>query len=198
MAKQRLPKAQRRLQIAATALELLAEAGPSGLTLVDLGARIGVTDASILRHFSDKSAVIDAAIAHFGTLLNEDIVSDVEDPLRRLAAFFARRLAKVQQHPEIIRLAHSDRLRDMASADGAAQLDKHLAQSVQFVRQCIEQAQAEGCVSDAVPAQMWVWIIVGVMRGASGTLPRPLGGSEPQQTSPERAWELLEQLLVKR
>ncbi len=196
MAKQRLPREQRRQQIAETALILLAEAGPRGLTLAELGDRIGVTDASILRHFDDKAAVIDAAIAHFRRLLEDDLVRDVEDPLRRLAAFFSRRLAKVQQRPEIIRLAYSDRLRDVAGVSGAAHVDECVRRSVAFVRDCIERAQEEGMVSNETPAQVWVWVVIGVLRGAAGVTQNPAEGAFSERMSPERAWELLEQILT--
>lgn len=196
MATRRLPRAQRRLQIADATLRLLADAGVRRLTLVEIGRAVGVSDASVLRHFKDKQAVVTAAIERFGALLAEDLPGDIADPLRRLGAFFIRRLAKVRAHPELMALAYDRRLRDAAGEDGVAQVNAHIGRSARFVRACLEEAQAAGAISAAVPTQMWVWIIAGLLRGASFAIPHGLGADAAMaEMSPERCWELVEQIL---
>lgn len=196
MATRRLPTEQRRAQIAEVALRLLAQRGPSGLTLVELGEAVGIADASILRHFQDKEAIVVAAIDLFGRLLDEDLATDIEDPMRRLGAFFVRRMAKVRARPELMALAYNSRLRDAAAEEGAARVDEHIGRSARFVRRCIDEAQEQGALTDQVPAHFWVWIIAGLLRGAAEGLPPGLQLETDVATlSPERSWELVERIM---
>ena len=195
MVTKRLPTKERRAQIAEEALKIVALHGQSGLTLVALGDAVGIADASVLRHFKDKQAIVDAAVARFGALLNEDLTADIEDPMRRLGAFFVRRLAKVRARPELMALAYNTRLRDAAGED-ASSVDVHIARSANFIRVCVDEAQAQGALKAAVPVHMWMWIVAGLLRGASMGLPGPLGSERERATlSPERTWELLEHIM---
>ncbi|MEZ4473179.1 MAG: TetR/AcrR family transcriptional regulator [bacterium] len=181
----RLPTEQRRRQIADAALRLLADAGVAGLTLVELGRAVGISDASVLRHFKDKPAIVEAAIERFGELLAEDLPTDIADPLRRLGAFFVRRLTKVRAHPELMALAYDRRLRDAAGEAGTARVDAHIGRSARFVGSCIDEAREAGAIGADIPTQMWVWIIAGLLRGASFAVPprpgpgRRLDADEP-------------------
>lgn len=195
MATERLPKAERRRQIAQEALRLLAERGPAGLTLHALGDALGVSDAALLRHFKDKREIVHAAIDHFGALLSEDLPDDIEDPVRRLGAFFVRRLTKVRQHKELLQLVDATRLRDVAG-DDAALVDAHVARSAQFIRACIQEAQAQGLMRQDIPPRFWMWMITGLMRGSAREASLLSDHTEPM--SPERTWELLEALLKAR
>jgi|GEM_PF-1435450 len=197
MATKRMPSAQRRTQIAEAALKQLAHDGQKALTLVELGRAVGISDVSVLRHFADKAAVVAAAVALFGELLDEDLPDDIEDPMRALGAFFVRRLHKVRDRPELMSLAYNTRLRDAADGDPAAvaAVDAHMARSAKFVRTRIEQAQAAGQMSREVPAQMWVWLVAGVLRGAAVSLPASLQDEDLAKLSPERTWEIVEKLL---
>jgi len=193
MAKARLPTEVRRRQIADAALRIIADEGPSGLTLVALGDAVGIADASVLKHFQDKKEIVTEAVARFGALLDEDIPLDIVDPLKRLGVFFVRRLTKIRARPELMRLAYGDRLRDAAGPESAAVLDGHLQRSARFVIHAIEEAQATGEAAADIPAQMWLWMIAGLFRGMS--LGHPGGivlDGDVSNMSPERCWELVE------
>ncbi|MCP4504286.1 MAG: TetR/AcrR family transcriptional regulator [Deltaproteobacteria bacterium] len=196
MATKRLPTEQRRAQLAELALRLLAEGGPQGLTLAGLGKEAGIADASVLRHFKDKQAIVDAAIALFGQLLDEDLPKDIDDPMRRLGAFFVRRLSKVRERPELMALAYNARLRDAAAEKGVAKLNTHIARSARFILECVQDAQAEGMLKSTVPPQMWVWSIAGLLRGAAQAVPTGISGeTNIEAMSPERAWEIVEHIM---
>lgn len=53
---------ERRREIAAAALELLAEGGPRQLTTRNLGARVDMDGSSLFRHFGNKGEILHAAI----------------------------------------------------------------------------------------------------------------------------------------
>ena len=191
MVTKRLPAAKRKQQIAEKALCILARDGPRALTLQTLAKSVGVTDASLLRHFKDKQAIVHAAIELFGSLLAEDLPRDISDPIRRLGAFFVRRLMTVRARPELMLLAYSTSLRDAAGED-AALVDEYIQESARFIAGCVKEAQQKGEIATDIPAQMWVWMIAGVMRGAVQSTP---GLVLADAMSPERAWELLEAIL---
>lgn len=196
MATRRLPREERRRQIAEAALTIVAHGSPRALTLMALSEAVGIADASILRHFETKEEIVDAAIERFGELLEEDLERDIEDPIERLGAFFLRRAKKIRERPELMALAHNARLRDASSGQGAKRVDVHIASTGRFIRRCIQEASDEGRVGADVPVQMWVWIVAGLLRGASGQLPPGLARRAKAPT-PEETWAHLEQLLTR-
>ena len=83
MLAKRLPAPERRRQIAATALEILATDGVRGLTARAIAERVGVKDGSLFRHFASKEAIVDAAIDAFEGLMGETFPDPAGDPLRK-------------------------------------------------------------------------------------------------------------------
>ena len=197
MATRRLPTEERRRQIAEVALCILAERGASGLTTAEIARRVGITDGSVFKHFKDKVEIVDAAIAEFEALLASDVATDLDDPLRRLGAFFVRRLAKVRERPEVLRLVFSERLEEAAgSPEAAARVRRVVASSMRFVRECVEDAQRRGMLASDVPGEILVWVVTGVLRGvALAGVSQPVDENSVAAASPERAWEVLEDLL---
>lgn len=180
----------RQEEIAAAALELLAEEGPRQLTVRNLGARVGLDGSSLFRHFDTKAAILHAAIDQFEAALS-DTIPDAPPSWASLRVFFIRRLALVQARPEIIRLAFNQHSLEVTGASEHADRVREVVQrSVSFIRGCLEHAQSEGTISDAVPATAQVWIVTGILRGAAlGTGRRP---------KPEEAWQWLASTLQQR
>lgn len=191
--RRRLPGPERRRQLAETALQLLAHEG--SVTLARLGEAVGIADASVLKHFPSKEAVVEAAIARFGALLDEDLPPEGDDPLQRLGVFFVRRLTKARARPELLALAYSARLADAAGPAGAMQVNLHIARSADLIRTCVVRAQESGLMQANLPPELWVWIVAGVLRGASGVLPPGLGGAAPVTQTPAEVWGYLEGLM---
>ncbi|MEQ9501639.1 MAG: hypothetical protein RIT81_32510 [Deltaproteobacteria bacterium] len=196
MASRRLPTEHRRQQIAEAALQILAHEGPGHLTLVALGEAVGIRDASILKHYSDKGAIIDAAIDVFGELIREDLPTDIDDPLERLGVFFVRRAQKLRARPELMALAHNARLADVATRAGLRRLEAHVATTGAFICGCLDEAARGGRLDDRTPTTIWVWIIAGLLRGAAGQLPPGLvDPSELDALAPEVTWAHLRRLM---
>lgn len=180
----------RREEIAAAALELLAKEGPRQLTARNLGARVGMDGSSLFRHFENKAGILHAAIDQFEAALAETI-PDAAPSWESLRTFFVRRLALVQARPEVIRLAFNQHLLVVTGeTEHADRVREVVARSVEFIRTCLEAAQAEGVISNAVPAAAQVWVVTGMLRGAAlGSSTRP---------TPEEAWQWLALTLQKR
>lgn len=179
----RRPTAERREQIAQAALHILSTQGATRLTAKELGRSVGITDGALFRHFPDKAAILDAAVALFEAELAVPR-SVGEPPLARLKAFFIARVSRVQARPEILGLAFNDRLQDVVGPDAAARVRAVIRRSVAFVRRCVRDAQAEGALSPALSADVVTWMITGAMRGAAATR-RP----------PEKMWGEVERVL---
>ena len=182
---------ERREEIAAAALAILAEEGPRQLTARNLGARVGMDGSSLFRHFENKAAILHAALDLFETALS-DTFPDAEPCWESLKTFFLRRLALVQARPEVIRLAFNQHLLVVTGeTEHADRVRKVVARSVSFIRACLERAQSAGVISDAVPAAAQVWVVTGMLRGAA------LGSVHPRPT-PEEAWQWLASTLQER
>lgn len=193
MARSRLPADERRRQIAEAALQILAERGAHRLTAQEIASAVGVTDGTLFRHFKNKDEIVDAAIAFFEELLGGDLPPATLPALERLEAFFVRRLAKVRARPEVMRLAFSDRLEEVAGPRGAERVRQVTGRSFGFVRSCLEDARAQGLIADDVPLEHLVWIVTGVLRGAA--LAGARGGE--RLPAPEDIWRPLEELLLR-
>lgn len=175
---------ERREEIAAAALAILAEEGPRQLTARNLGARVGVDGSSLFRHFANKAEILHVAIDLFESALATSFTGEAPS-WQSLENFFLRRLALVQAHPEVIRLAFNQHVLVVAGeSEHADRVRAVVARSVEFIRACLETAQSEGAISDDVPAEAQVWVVTGVLRGAA------LGSMQPRP-SPEQAWRWL-------
>ena len=182
---------ERRQEIAAAALSILAEAGPRQLTARNLGARVGMDGSSLFRHFENKAGILHAAIDVFETALSESF-PDAGPSWESLRTFFLRRLALVQARPEVIRLAFNQHLLVVAGeTEHANRVREIVARSVDFIRASLEDAQSAGVISSAVPAAAQVWVVTGMLRGAA------LGSIEPRPT-PDQAWRWLSSTLCEK
>lgn len=182
---------ERREEIAAAALELLAEEGPRQLTARNLGARVGMDGSSLFRHFENKAEILHAAIDQFEAALSGTI-PDAAPSWESLRVLFEWRLALVQARPEVIHLAFNQHVLLVAGeTEHADRVREVVARSVTFIRACLEHAQSEGVISTAVPAAAQVWVVTGILRGAA------LGSMQPRPT-PEEAWRWLASTLQTR
>lgn len=66
-----MPLTKRQQQIVGETISLIAEQGIQGFTIKNLAQRIGVTEPALYRHFSGKSAILDAMIDEFDRVSSE-------------------------------------------------------------------------------------------------------------------------------
>lgn len=201
MATRRLPAAERKRQIAEAALAILGSRGVRHLTAVKLARSVGVTDATLFRHFASMEAIIDAAIAIVAEELEPPLPEGPGDPLERLGAFVTGRVEQWQQRPELLRLLTSDRLIDAAGAAGATRIGGLRQRSERFVAQCLEQAQRQGSVARDLSPKVLTWMLRGAIHGsvAGGGAPdrRSTRSRRPAVDSPSAAavWSTVRALL---
>lgn len=193
---ERLPTAERQRQIAEAALRILSTQGVRRLTAAALAEEVGIADGTIFRHFKDKGEIVDAAISRFEEALEGTFPPPEGEPLERLGAFFVKRLALVRKNPDLLRLAFNDRLAEAAGDEGAARVERLIGRSVTFVHDCLAEAQREGQVTRETPVMLLVWMVIGVVRGASATGTHAVPGHEALSTTPpKKVWTILEGFL---
>lgn len=166
------------------------------MTAVALAEEVGIADGTIFRHFKDKGEIVDAAIGLFETALEGTFPAPDGEPLDRLGSFVVRRLTLLRKHPELLRLAFNDRLAEAAGQEGAARVERLVGRSVTFVHDCLAEAQGKGHVTRDAPVMLLVWMVIGVVRGASTTGAHHVPGRKAlAAASPKKVWTTLEHLL---
>jgi len=196
MKAKRLPTAERRLQIAEAALHIIATTGVHGLTAMALANRVGIADGTIFRHFKHKQEIVDAAIDLFEARLAGSFPDLGGEPLERLGAFIVKRLTLVRKTPALVRLAFNDRLAEAAGKRGAERVQKLVAQSLKFVHDCLEEAQAKGQIATATPTMLLVWMVTGVVQGVSSNASQHMTQGQALATTPAtEIWANMERVL---
>lgn len=185
----------RRPQIADAALRILATQGASRLTAAEIGREVGISDSTVFRHFRDMDEVILVAIERVQACLAESFPEVSGPPLVRLRAFFLARLALVRQRPEILRLATSDRLEQVAGAEGARRLRESIQRSKQFIDTCLREAQTAGDISPELDPLVLGWVVRGTLQSAVAA---SVGRSPEAVPSAAATWNVLEALLCGR
>lgn len=182
----------RRPQIADAALRILASKGAVHLTAAELGREVGIADSTIFRHYRDMDEVVLAAIERVRTRLADTFPPAGGSPLGRLRALFLARLVLVREQPEVLRLATSDRLEQVAGPEGARRLREMIQQSMQFIEGCLREAQAQGEIVAGLDPTILGWVIRGALQVAVAASARPRA---PEARTPEEVWAVIEGLL---
>ena len=167
-----------------SALDLLAESGPDGLTIAALCARLGVTKGSFYHHFRDLSAFTDALLAYWEAEHATRLITiseSVPDPVDRMdllkniavglphgaeAALRAwswsdAAVATTQQRIDAARLAHITHAGEEAGLDPArARLMAKLSLSVLIGMQQLERPTGAAAM-DEVFTEMRSWTLAG-------------------------------------
>src|SRR5688500_4347412 len=78
------------------ALAIIRADGVEGVTLRDIGARLGVSRTALYRHFADKRALLAAVATEGFRMLREQLIAAWEDRGRGDAAFHAMGVAYVR------------------------------------------------------------------------------------------------------
>ncbi len=108
--KTRKPAAERKEQIVDEAMRLAAELGPDRMTTQKLADAVGVSQAAIFRHFSNKTEIWQAVASRIGTAMPAKIIESGEPPMDRLRAIVKRQFEFIVKTPSIPAILYSREL----------------------------------------------------------------------------------------
>lgn len=199
MSKEKLSTEKRKEQIAETALKIIANDGLKKMTAIAIANEIGISDSTIFKHFKNKQEIVNAAIDKFESMLNSCYPKPEEfekDPLERLGNFLMKRLELVRKHPEIIKLAFNERLTEGDEKESGIRVKKMVKNSVDFIIQCLQEAREEKKIMTLLPIKVIVWMIIGVLQGASQSVDLGIKDSDSSLNTPLKVWQEIKKFLL--
>lgn len=150
----RLPRAERRRQILAAAVEVFAGGGFRGVTTKRIAEVARVSEATIFLHFPTKRELYDAILAERLERgpSPDDLLAGLEDaPLRDILMRLAGRLVNTRHRSRpLLRLLLYAALEEHSLAHEL--YHRHLTAPFEAVTRALRQAQARGEIRDVDPA----------------------------------------------
>jgi len=144
------------------ALAMIASEGVEGLTLREIGARLGVSRTALYRHFTDKRALLEVVATEGFRTFREQLVAAWEDGGRGPAGFDAMGLAYVR-----FAVANPSHYRVMfggfvTSPPRLPELATEAAGALQALVDALRALQRDGLVRSEDPTTMarFVWAVV--------------------------------------
>lgn len=172
------------------ALAVIRADGVEGLTLREIGARLGVSRTALYRHFADKRALLDGVATEGFRMLRQRLVTAWDDGGRGRAAFDAMGEAYVGfavANPSHYRVMFGGFVDPEASEAGLA---AEAAGAFQALVEALSALQRDAVVrgDDTVRMARFVWAVVhGVaMLGIDGRLREPGAVEELMRYALER------------
>ncbi len=193
--KQRLSTEERQRQIAAAALKLISERGVGGFTTAALAEEVDLAEGTIFRHFPNKQAIALAAIDQLEERLAESFPGEDMPPLERLGTFMRHRLRLVVAHRGVFRAFFSDQLGMAAGDEGVAKMERIKSESVDFLRQCLQDAADEGQLRGGVSPEFLLRVIQGTVHAFLFGTSSSAGGDEEPGDIAGRTWSSLLKLI---
>jgi AcrR family transcriptional regulator len=188
----RKPADDRRREIADAALRVIAAGGLRRFTAVALAREVRLSDAALFRHFPSKEAIVDAAVDRVEELLFAGFPPQAADPVDRLGAFFAQRVAVLSANPGISALLMSEELAKAGTARTVARVATLRRRSLAFVRACVDEARERGRLRPGLGAEEASVVVVGALLALAHV---PGAAEEPISSLAPRVWGAIDTLL---
>lgn len=191
MATPKQATAVRREQITRTALDVLAELGPAGLSMARIADRMGLATSAIYRHFPGKDEILDAVIDLIGSRLEANVAAACrasEHPLERLELLLQRHVALVRKNSGIPRLLFSGEV--FCGGGGKRErLFQVIAGYLKLVAAVIRAGQRAGSIRADIAAPTLAVHFLGIVQPAV-ILGHLSGGRFDVARHAKRAWKL--------
>lgn len=201
MIKEKLSTEERKIQISEIALKIIADEGLKKMTANSIANKLGVSDSTIFKHFKNKEEIIRSAIDRFEEILNSCYPDQEEkDPLERLGSFLMKRMKMVRKYPEIIKLVFNEKLTDAECEESKERVQKIVSDSINFIINCLNEAKETKKISIVLPSKIIVWMIIGILHGASQTNKEisisSFSDNSSSNYTPSKLWEEIKNFLT--
>jgi AcrR family transcriptional regulator len=155
----------RQQQIARAALKIIARDGLGKFTAAAVAQEVGISDATIFRHFASMEDVVNAAIDRLSEVLDGAFFPDDADPLDRLGAFIKRRFRLITTEPAILKLFFSEQLAQAAGKTGVEKIRRVQQGALAFIRDCLAEAKSAGLLRDGLRVDELATVVQGAIVG---------------------------------
>lgn len=158
---------QRQIEIMQAATQRIDEYGIQDLTIKNLAADIGLSEAALYRHFKSKNEILMGLLTYFIMEMKERIAliiaNEEAKPTELLIQIFASQLSTFVQNPAIVSVIFSE---------GIFQFNKELSEKVSTMMELmqahinviIKKGQEAGVFREIIGASTISIIIMGSMR----------------------------------
>lgn len=185
---------ERRKQIADAAIKVIGERGLREFTAAQLARGVGITDATIFRHFKDMNEVKLAALDRIHDLMDASPGPVSSNPLTRLEQFIRRRLDFVAVRPDIPSVIFSDQIAHALGDAGPLRIAALRNRGRELVTSCLRDAAQQGLIRSDIDIEATAILITGMVMGVL------FAAKDEALTAPitemgERCWRTLESML---
>ncbi|HMK43228.1 MAG TPA: TetR/AcrR family transcriptional regulator [Dissulfurispiraceae bacterium] len=168
MARAKVSNKLRREQITQATLALIARKGVSGLTMSALAREVGVSEATLYRHFKNKEDILFATISGIGEGLRSNLEqvfkeSDTATPLEQLKIIFMNHLGHLEKNTGIPRLVFSEEVHVINK-----RLKERLSTSIRnfgmVVEAIILDGQEDGSIKSSLDGRASAFSFIGMIQ----------------------------------
>ena len=180
----RRPRAERRDQIARTALEIIGTRGVTTLTMATLAEAIGVTSGALFRHFSTREEILDEAVRLALARVEETFPDLALPPLGRLRQLALARVHLLTTEPGVAWLLRSQQAHLALPPDAVKRLRGLAAKSRSYIRSALAEAVAAGEVRADIPVDVLLLVFTATVHALIGDPDRRAPGPGGKQPTP--------------
>jgi AcrR family transcriptional regulator len=164
MATERLPRTNRRTEIADAALLIISTRGIAALTTTALAEELGVTSGALFRHFASRDAILEEVVSRVEAMFLANFPSADLPPRERLEVFITQRAATAAGQAGVLRLMASEQFALALPADSAKRLTALIVSTQAFIVTTIQEGADQGVFrSDIDPISLSV-LVMGSMQ----------------------------------
>ena len=191
----RLPTAERRPQIAATALRLIGEDGYASLTTARLARELDMTSGALFRHFRSRDEILGLAVQNAIAQLEKTFPDSALAPMERLLGLARARIRLVRSHPGLAWLLLSEEAIKALPADAVVRLERLVKKSRRYLLDALRSGAADGTMRADIVPEILVIPVAGTIQMLIRS-PGPHRAAFGTRLKSDRALAALETLLT--
>ncbi|MBS3813081.1 TetR/AcrR family transcriptional regulator [Candidatus Bipolaricaulota bacterium] len=156
---------KRQVEIIEATLDLLAEKGTQNLTMAHIAEKVGISEAALYRHFSDKFDIIGSSIEYVGEKMRSEIskIPEGKSAVEELKRIFLQHVQYIERHPGNARLLFSDEIH--FDDKELKQLLKNVVEGRKnYIEEVISQGQSDGTIRTDVESEGLALIFIGLIQ----------------------------------
>lgn len=158
---------ERKADIVNAVILLAGEIGPDALTIKEVSAKVGISEAAIFRHFESKNAIWEAVAYHIGQRMRIKVSAATQvanRPADEIVEFVVNHLKFIQTNPAIPAILFSRELH--VANNGLRQYFAGLIESrQQYLKHLIDSAIRQGDYSATVDSNDAAYLILSLIQG---------------------------------